>query len=323
MKPYVGLLGAITVMLLAACTPKPPECASPEAMKLANEIFIDGIRKQLHTAFAEGDPQITAETAPLLAEAAPFITSLKFVTNQVVSNGYNADTKKQSCKARFTMMNTTSYKLSESTLPLFDQIKSGIKEHHTDSEYSLQMTVDKSGQYLMEIQGAAEIVQTAIAWFPMHVGLKGAAVAQASGTTNPTAKALEDQLACTKSPEPGVAIRAMIKNGLLQDTDFGEDGVPVLKPTAPLTVYGKRVTFVAGWQIEANGSVREPFGRGPGTAPPHHIAVSFDAKPSDIPYKEHAINGVDGTLVGSHSSIEAGSLDNSAGGSTITCYGGY
>lgn len=322
MKPYVGLLGAIAVILLAACTPKPPECASPEAMKLANEIFTDGIRKQLHTAFAGGDPQITAETAPLLAEVAPFIASLKFVTNQVVSNGYNADTKKQSCKARFTMRNTTSYKLSESTLPLFDQIKSGIKEHHIDSEYSLQMTVDKSGQYLMEIKDAAEIVQTAIAWFPMHVGLKGAAVAQASGTSNPTAKALEDQLECNKSPEPGVAIRTMIANGLLKDTDGGADGVPVLVPTTPLIVYGKRVTFVAGWQAEVNGSIKKPFRRGPGSAPPHHIAVSFDARPSDIPYKEHKISGADGTLVGSFSSIEAGSLDNSAGGSTITCYGG-
>lgn len=150
-----------------------------------------------------------------------------------------------------------------------------------------------------------------------------APAAQAQSPSNASAKALEDQLACTKSPDPGTAIRAMVKNGLLKDTDNGADGIPVFAPTSPLTVYGKRVTFVAGWQSEPDGSVKKPFWRGPGTAPPHHIAVSVDAKPSEIVYKPREVRDADGTMVGSYSSVETGSLDYSDGGSTITCYGGY
>ena len=153
--------------------------------------------------------------------------------------------------------------------------------------------------------------------------IEAAPATQAQTPSNASAKALEDQLACTKSPDPGAAIRAMVKNGLLKDTDNGADGIPVFAPTAPLTVYGKRVTFVAGWQAEPDGSVKKPFWRGPGTAPPHHIAVSLDANPSDIAYKPREVRDADGTMVGSYSSVEAGSLDYSDGGSTITCYGGY
>ncbi len=153
--------------------------------------------------------------------------------------------------------------------------------------------------------------------------IEAAPATQARTLANASAKALEDQLACTKSPDPGTAIRAMIKNGLLKKTDNGGDGIPVFAPTAPLTVYGKRVTFVAGWQAESDGSVKKPFRRGPGTAPPHHIAVSVDAKPSDIAYKPREVRDADGAMVGSHSSVEASSLDYSDDGSTITCYGGY
>lgn len=140
---------------------------------------------------------------------------------------------------------------------------------------------------------------------------------------NASAKALEDQLACSTSPDAGAAIRAMLENGLLKRTDNGADGIPVLAPTVPLTVYGKRVTFVAGWQGEPDGSAKEPFWRGPGTAPPHHIAVSVDAELTDIAYQPREVKDADGTMVGSYSIIEAGSLDYSDAGSTITCYEGY
>ena len=165
---------------------------------------------------------------------------------------------------------------------------------------------------------AAPAQQQSVAPVPTGV----APVAQIANPSNASAKALEDQLACIKSPDPGTAIRAMVKNGLLKDTDDGADGIPVFAPTAPLTVFGKRVTFVAGWQAESDGSVKKPFWRGPGTAPPRHIAVSVDAKPSDIAYKPREVRDADGSMEGSYSSIEAGSLDYSDGGSTITCYGG-
>ena len=151
----------------------------------------------------------------------------------------------------------------------------------------------------------------------------GVPAAKEQSLTNASAKALEDQLACSSSPDAGAAIRAMLENGLLKRTDNGADGIPVLAPTVSLTVYGKRVTFVAGWQGEPDGSVKEPFWRGPGTAPPHHIAVSVDAEPTEIAYQPRQVRDADGTMAGSFSTIEAGSLDYSDAGSTITCYGGY
>lgn len=135
------------------------------------------------------------------------------------------------------------------------------------------------------------------------------------------AQMLENQLLCNRSPEPGEVIRAMLKNGLLKETDFGSDGIPVFAPTQNISVFGNSITFVAGWEANDDGEVVAPFSRGPGTAPPLHIAVSFKAKPADLSYKEHRVEGPDGVALGSFSSVDAGSLDRTDNGSTITCYG--
>ncbi len=135
-------------------------------------------------------------------------------------------------------------------------------------------------------------------------------------------KALEDQLACLSPPDPGTAIRSMLKNGLLELTNNGGDGIPVLKPTKQLMLYGKPVVFIAGWKSEPDGTVRYPFTRNAGSAPPTHLAASFKEDPAEIPYKEHEVSDDEGHLVGSFSSIASGQLDYSDGGSTITCYAG-
>lgn len=138
-----------------------------------------------------------------------------------------------------------------------------------------------------------------------------------------TELALKDQLDCRSNPSPGAAIRAMLKNGLLVETDNGADGIPVFATTRPLFVYGKPITYVAGWQFEKDGSVKQPFYRGPGTSPPHHIAVSFADSVSAIDYTPHMVREADGMLRHPFSSIEKGSLDFSDEGSTITCYGDH
>jgi hypothetical protein len=135
-----------------------------------------------------------------------------------------------------------------------------------------------------------------------------------------TGKALEDQLACLAQPKPALAIRAMMRNGLVQETQFGSDGIPVFRPKGNLVVFGKRVLFIAGWEMEGD-RVREPFSRGPGTSPPLHIQAILDAAPADVPYKEHMVRGSDGTAIGSFSSIKPTSEFYTKGGTTITCYG--
>ncbi|QBY56070.1 J domain-containing protein [Cupriavidus oxalaticus] len=137
-------------------------------------------------------------------------------------------------------------------------------------------------------------------------------------------KALEEQLACRRPPNPGDIIRGMLKAGLLKYVD-GYDGIPVFEPSGPLTVFGRRVTYLAGWQFEANGKVADPFSRGPGTSPPLFLAVSFRESPEAIPYKAYAPRGADGMLINRFfSSIDQGILATSVTGrtgSTIHCYG--
>ncbi len=178
--------------------------------------------------------------------------------------------------------------------------------------------VDCKGDRICE-QGACMAPSPAS---PQPILAKPPTDSPASNSATLAASALENQLLCKNSPEPGKAIRAMLKNGLLKETDFGGDGIPVFAPTNNISVFGHNVTFVAGWEADENG-VSAPFSRGPGTAPPLHIAVSFNAKPADLPYKEHRVEGSDGVATGSYSSIDAGSLNLTDSGSTITCYGGY
>ena len=136
-----------------------------------------------------------------------------------------------------------------------------------------------------------------------------------------TGKALEDQLACLKPPKPALAIRTMLRNGLIAKTNFGADGSPVFRPTGDLQVFGAKVLFVTGWEMEGD-RVREPFWRGPGTAPPLFLSVVVDAVPPNVPYREHVIRGSDGVAVGSFSSMEVTREYYAKSGTTITCYGG-
>lgn len=108
----------------------------------------------------------------------------------------------------------------------------------------------------------------------------------------------------------------MLRNGFLKETDLGYDGIPVFKPTVPLIVYGKQVTFVAGFEMKEDGSVEYPFFRAPGTPPSNHLALSFAEKPAEIAYTPVRFDAF-----GLASSLDAGSLDLSDAGSTIYCRG--
>ncbi len=148
--------------------------------------------------------------------------------------------------------------------------------------------------------------------------------AKAGGKTDllaSTGKALEDQLACLVPPKPGLAIRAMLKDRVIEKTKFGADGSPVFRPTGTVTVFGSKVLFLSGWEMEA-GRVRQPFSRGPGTMPPLFLSVVLDTVPGKVPYREHMVRGADGVAIGSFSSIEATHEAYSKGTTTIICYGG-
>ena len=136
-----------------------------------------------------------------------------------------------------------------------------------------------------------------------------------------TGRALQAQLACLGQPQPGVAIRAMLRNRVIAPTRFHADGSKVYRPTGELRVFGKPVLFVTGW-AEEGGRVRAPFSRGPGTAPPRFLAVVLDAAPGEVAYEAHAVRGPDGSLDDPFSVIELAHAYYSKRGTSITCYGG-
>lgn len=137
-----------------------------------------------------------------------------------------------------------------------------------------------------------------------------------------TEKSLEDQLACRVNPQPGLAIRAMLANGLLVNSKYNVDGIPYLEPTADLIVFGKRVKYVSGWEVDDDGKVRSPFERLPiGTSPPKHIAVVLDAEIADVAYTPHTTRDHDGRIVGQFSDLRKANNPFGISGTEIVCYG--
>lgn len=137
---------------------------------------------------------------------------------------------------------------------------------------------------------------------------------------NGAIKELSSQLDCEIEPNPGAIFRSMLADGIVEDTHNGTDGIALLTPKTNLSLYGYRITHIAGFQEEQNGQIEKPFWRTSWMVPPKHIAISLDAKPSDILYREKSKRKNDGSIVGPFSTIEKGSLDNTENGSTITCY---
>ena len=138
-----------------------------------------------------------------------------------------------------------------------------------------------------------------------------------------TISALEDQLSCIKSPHTGQAIRAMLSNGFIKEVDLGYDGIPIFIPTSELKVFGHKILYIAGWEREADGKIKAPFWRGPGTSPPIFIAVTLEATLTDVAYKEHTLNEERNNA---YSTIKKDSVNfedvDMSHLTTITCYAG-
>ena len=119
-----------------------------------------------------------------------------------------------------------------------------------------------------------------------------------------TIKALEDQLTCNKPPEPGIAIRAMIKNGFIKVNGVS-DGIAELIPSTELLVFGKKVIYISGYQDDG----KTPFFYSPGTQSPVFISVYLESTLSSISYKATT-----------NSSIENGDQYEKKSGVKITCF---
>ncbi len=137
MHTYRSILGcALLAMaaLLVACSSKPPGCADSETLATAKNMIADnsGARiARLKDAYSD-DPD---------GWLPKFFSAMKVEITNVVSEGYNADAKKQSCRGNLKI-----------TAP------SGATSERA-IEYSTQKTEDQKGAFLLEIQDLAPFVE--------------------------------------------------------------------------------------------------------------------------------------------------------------------
>jgi hypothetical protein len=95
-----------------------------------------------------------------------------------------------------------------------------------------------------------------------------ASVSLSQSSTAKFAAALEDQIRCTKKPEPSRAIGAMQRAGIIRQNHYiNVDSISYFRVRKPLTVFGLKVVSVMGFDVG------RPFGRGPGTSPGLTIGV--------------------------------------------------
>ena len=146
-----------------------------------------------------------------------------------------------------------------------------------------------------------------LAWLSTMPGSGHAASIQTSTTA-----ALEAQLACLSPPKPGVAINAMLRNGLLVQAGRDLTGVPLFRPRTAITVFNQALISISGQDAVRAG------GRPTAATTPASLTVVLDAAPGAIAYTPHHVNGADGMATGAFSLIKA---NDGKPGTIITCYG--
>jgi|GEM_PF-4477546 len=109
--------------------------------------------------------------------------------------------------------------------------------------------------------------------------------------------ALLDELKCGRPANAGVAIMGMLRQNLIAPTDDGGDGILLFTPVNEMTLLGFQVVRMGGWQSNPDGGAMEPFGRGPGTAPPEYLSVTILASVEDLRGKLKRLGIAEGKYV--------------------------
>ncbi|MDO8177865.1 MAG: hypothetical protein Q7T62_06435 [Undibacterium sp.] len=128
-----SILLAAALLLVSACSSKPPGCAEPETIKLFQTILTDNILKGLGTLATEkNDPNGMIATR---------MKALKIELTAIVNEGYNAEAKKQSCRG--------TLKLSGITDEVVEQPVTFIT----------QKTESKNDDFLLEIDQIQPVIE--------------------------------------------------------------------------------------------------------------------------------------------------------------------
>lgn len=122
----IGLLAALAFVSLVACSKKPPGCADNETVSTIRQITVDNAKQLLAGAQQfQDDPNKIQDG---------YFQALKSEVVNVVSDGYNEQAKKISCRGKLTLHTAAGGQFSR------------------DIVYSTQRTEDKDGGFLVEVQ---------------------------------------------------------------------------------------------------------------------------------------------------------------------------
>lgn len=120
---------AALLYLCAACSSKPPGCADEAVVGLMRSMLLED-------GSSDGQALRAADTRGI---ASKYLDAAKVTLSSVVSEGYQADAKRQSCKATVRME--------------FPDGQGWEKE----VPFSTQLTVDGKGQFVLEAEGLGEL----------------------------------------------------------------------------------------------------------------------------------------------------------------------
>lgn len=122
----VPAIGVLVLAALVGCGQKPPACADPQMLRMTNQIFVQEAQK-VTASLANDDPR------GILAR---FFAGTSVSLANVVDNGYQGDTKRQSCGASARLR-----------LPDGRVIEAPIS-------YTAQLMVDKPDQFVLSVENA-------------------------------------------------------------------------------------------------------------------------------------------------------------------------
>jgi hypothetical protein len=123
----------ISVLILTvACAKKPSGCADTETRETIKNLFIKNFRLKIY------HPSYTEDPKQLLDN---YIKSIKIELTSIISNGYDENAKKYSCRADFSVKTVSG------------------EEYSRKINYSSQLTQDKQELSYIEIQAFTPFIE--------------------------------------------------------------------------------------------------------------------------------------------------------------------
>ncbi|TWO69106.1 hypothetical protein FN976_20435 [Caenimonas sedimenti] len=133
---------------LVACGTKPPECNDPQAVATAKEIVIAETRRALEARYARFPADVKRK---LETDVVSYMNTLDVKLDEIVSNGYSSESKKNSCGGKLTVASKEGAAYS---------VRTG---------YTLQAIAEGGGKFYMEMDNAATLVAAAAQNFEVQL----------------------------------------------------------------------------------------------------------------------------------------------------------